>query len=364
MTTDAPGSAPGACPRRILMFRISELARQFGLSRSTLLYYHRIGLLTPSGRSGSGYRLYSSSDRERLEAICSFRQAGLGIEDIRSILSAVGDDTTAIMQQRLRSVGKEIRSLQASQRLLAGMLRLQGQGGPESAVDKEMFVGLLRTAGMDDEAMRRLHAEFEQRAPEAHHNFLLMLGIPEIEINLIRRLSAEAGEGSYVEVSMPEAASSGMETLGRIVRADVTDAAAILELQRLAYQSEALLYDDRSIPPLTQTLDEIKNEFDHTTFLKTSTNGSLIGSVRASLHDGTCTIGRLIVHPEFQRKGIGSRLLSAIETEFPSAKRFELFTGSRSEGTIRLYERLGYRIFRTERLSPRVELVFLEKPRQ
>jgi DNA-binding transcriptional MerR regulator len=191
------------------MFRISELARQFGLSRSTLLYYHRIGLLTPSGRSDAGYRLYSPSDRERLEAICSFRQAGLGIEDIRSILSAAGDDTTAIMQQRLRAVGKEIRSLQTGQRLLAGMLRLQGQGGPESAVDKEMFVGLLRTAGMDDRAMRRLHAEFERTAPEAHHNFLLMLGISENEIDQIRRLSAEAEEGTSGESSMPDLENEG-----------------------------------------------------------------------------------------------------------------------------------------------------------
>jgi DNA-binding transcriptional MerR regulator len=173
------------------MFRISELARQFGLSRSTLLYYHRIGLLTPEGRSEAGYRLYSRSDRERLEAVCSLRQAGLGIEDIKSIMATAGDDTSTIIRHRLLAVGREIRNLQSKQRLLAGMLKLQEQGAPLSAVDKEMFVELLRAAGMDEDAMCRLHAEFERRAPEAHHNFLLMLGISENEINLIRRLSTE-----------------------------------------------------------------------------------------------------------------------------------------------------------------------------
>jgi DNA-binding transcriptional MerR regulator len=176
------------------MFRISELARQFGLSRSTLLYYDRIGLLTPSGRSDAGYRLYSRADRERLEAVCSFRQAGLGIGDIRSIMAAVGDDTISVIQQRLFAVGKEIEALQAKQRLLAGMLRLQGQGGPANAVDKEMFVALLRAAGLDDDAMRRLHTEFERKAPAAHHNFLLMLGIPEEETQLIRARSAAAAD--------------------------------------------------------------------------------------------------------------------------------------------------------------------------
>ncbi len=151
------------------------------------------------------------------------------------------------------------------------------------------------------------------------------------------------------------------KTMNRILPADISDAAEILELQKLAYQSEAALYDDRSIPPLTQTLDEIQKEFSEMTFLKVCDSGRLIGSVRASIHDGACKIGRLIVHPEFQHKGIGARLILAIETEFPHARRFELFTGSRSEGNIRLYERLGYRIFRTARLSLRVEFVFMEK---
>jgi ribosomal protein S18 acetylase RimI-like enzyme len=149
-----------------------------------------------------------------------------------------------------------------------------------------------------------------------------------------------------------------------IDRAGRTDAAEILELQKLAYRSEALLYDDWSIPPLTQTIDEISKEFDDMAFLKACEAGEIIGSVRASMHDGVCAVGRLIVHPDHQRKGLGSRLLTAIEMEFPSAKRFELFTGSRSEGNIRLYERAGYRIVRTARLSPRVELVFMEKLRR
>ena len=151
--------------------------------------------------------------------------------------------------------------------------------------------------------------------------------------------------------------------MNRIVRAEITDAAEILELQKIAYRSEAVLYDDWSIPPLTQTLDDIRKEFDHKTFLKACDAGRVIGSVRAWVDDGVCHIGRLIVHPGFQRKGIGSRLMAVIEAEFPSVVRFELFTGTMSKGNIRLYERLGYRIFLTDRMSPKVELVFMEKVR-
>jgi DNA-binding transcriptional MerR regulator len=173
------------------MYRISELARQFGLSRSTLLYYDRIGLLSPSGRSDAGYRHYSPADRVRLESICSLRRAGMDIEGIRAILATAGDDTTTVLRRRLEEIGGEIEALHTKQRLLAGMLKMQGEGGPAATVDKEMFVAMLRAAGMDDAAMKKLHVEFERREPEGHHAFLLSLGISEKEALLIRRWSAD-----------------------------------------------------------------------------------------------------------------------------------------------------------------------------
>jgi MerR family transcriptional regulator, thiopeptide resistance regulator len=172
------------------MYRITELARQFGLSRSTLLYYDRIGLLCPSLRSAANYRSYSAADRERLASICSLKRAGLEIRGIRTILAAAGNASAAVLQSRLHQIAAEINALQTKQRLLAGMLRLNSEGGPTSAVDKTMFVEMLRAAGMDDDAMKQLHVEFERRAPQAHHNFLLSLGIAEVETLAIRAWSA------------------------------------------------------------------------------------------------------------------------------------------------------------------------------
>ena len=67
-----------------------------------------------------------------------------------------------------------------------------------------------------------------------------------------------------------------------------------------------------------------------------------------------------MVLPAFQRRGIGRRLMHAIEAEFPSAERFELFTGARSAGNIRLYESLGYSAFRHHEVSDQVTLVYME----
>jgi ribosomal protein S18 acetylase RimI-like enzyme len=146
-----------------------------------------------------------------------------------------------------------------------------------------------------------------------------------------------------------------------ISEATTEDAEEILGLQRLAYESEARLYDDWSIPPLTQTVEGLREEFATGLVLKAVAEGRLVGSVRARVTAGTCRIGRLIVHPDFQGQGIGSKLLQAIEARFPIAAQFELFTGSKSEANIRLYERHGYAITRTEQLSEGVSLTFLEK---
>ena len=169
------------------MYKITELGRRFGLSRSTLLYYDKIGLLKPSGRTDSGYRIYNETDRQRLEAVCAYRQAGLTLEEIGTLLDSDMDPDTEMLKQRLSAIGKQIRNLQGQQRVLAGMLRSVYTGFAPAGVDKETWVAILRAAGMDEAAMGRWHKAFELRAPDAHHEFLLSLGISEAEAVYIRK---------------------------------------------------------------------------------------------------------------------------------------------------------------------------------
>jgi DNA-binding transcriptional MerR regulator len=170
---------------------ITKLARAFGLSRSTLLYYDRIGLLPPSGRTAAGYRCYTQRDRQRLERICHFRQAGLTLADIRTLLSSSGKPNAKLLERRFRELGGQLLELRSQQRLLASMLKGVAAGKCPPAVDRVMWVKMLRAAGMDDRAMGRWHTEFERRAPDAHQEFLVSLGIPESEIQRIRKSSAE-----------------------------------------------------------------------------------------------------------------------------------------------------------------------------
>jgi len=75
-------------------------------------------------------------------------------------------------------------------------------------------------------------------------------------------------------------------------------------MQKIAYQSEAKLNDDWTIPPLTETHPEIMFEFEAKVFLMAVCVDKIIGSVRATLDSSTCQIGRLIVHADYQGRGI------------------------------------------------------------
>lgn len=147
----------------------------------------------------------------------------------------------------------------------------------------------------------------------------------------------------------------------KLEHANIEDCENIIDLQRIAYQREAMLYKDWTIPPLTQTVEELKNEFLSSIILKATIDEKIVGSVRAKLVNNVSHIGRLIVHPDFQKRGIGTVLLKKIEEVFTHVKSYELFTGSKSEYNIQFYVAHNYKISHQTGLSDRVTLVYLSK---
>ena len=142
------------------------------------------------------------------------------------------------------------------------------------------------------------------------------------------------------------------------------DAGEVLTLQRAAFVQEALTYDDADLPPLTQTLEELRAELADNLGCVAVREGRLVGAVRA-LRDGPLLlIGRLAVAPDLQGEGVGSALLRAVEERGRAVgcREAELFTGSLSTANLRLYERLGYT--ETERVPTDggVSEVYLRKP--
>lgn len=174
------------------MITVRKLAEKFGLSRTTLLYYDRIKLLRPTTRSKSGYRLYGDERIAQLRLICTYKNAGLTLKEIRELMAEPDKPDEGILRNRIIELDKEISNLRIQQRALVDLLRSIGDIDTAGSIDKDTWVEILRSSGMDRKDMQRWHAEFERNAPEAHHSFLRWLGIPEEEALEIRASSKKA----------------------------------------------------------------------------------------------------------------------------------------------------------------------------
>ncbi|MBN1435883.1 MAG: MerR family transcriptional regulator [Sedimentisphaerales bacterium] len=198
---------------------IGQLAKESALSRSTLLYYHRLGLLKAANRSAGNYRLYSQEEKNRLKQICLYRKMGLPLKEIRKLLDQA-DNTRpeTILQQRLEILEKEIDNLHQQQKDILRLLeqlksrksaRRRGskkaaKGRPPSAVkvlslknkeidmvNKERWTQIMEAAGFSEQDMHNWHKKFETMEPQAHQEFLESLGIDQNEIKQIRKWSAK-----------------------------------------------------------------------------------------------------------------------------------------------------------------------------
>lgn len=129
-----------------------------------------------------------------------------------------------------------------------------------------------------------------------------------------------------------------------IESAHPADAPELLVLQRACWMQEALANDHLGIPALHEDLDDVRAWLGvwNTSLVRVA--GRLVGAVRARLVEDAWDIGRIMVAPDLQGRGLGRALLEHAERQAPpTARRLVLFTGARSERNIRMYRKAGYR---------------------
>jgi DNA-binding transcriptional MerR regulator len=178
------------------MYTVSQLAKSCGLSRGALLYFESIGLLRAPPRTSGNYRLYTEADRDRLEQICIYRNAGVKLSDIRGILDSRSGGAAAVLKKRLAEIQQEIDELRSHQRAILALLQKSDSLRRMKAMTKDKWVSIMRGAGFSDDDMHRWHAEFERSAPDDHQEFLEFLHLSGDETARIREWSRTAGTGS------------------------------------------------------------------------------------------------------------------------------------------------------------------------
>lgn len=134
------------------MYQISELAESVGLSRATLLYYEKLGLMTGK-RQANGYRVYTDADRQRLRLMQQLQAGGLSLQECRACLDGKLDRD--LLSQRLETLEREVAEKTRSRDLLAALL---GRG-----------------------SLKDWHEEVERVAPDLHRAWLMTQGFSSEE---------------------------------------------------------------------------------------------------------------------------------------------------------------------------------------
>lgn len=148
-----------------------------------------------------------------------------------------------------------------------------------------------------------------------------------------------------------------------ITTADEQDAGEIMTVQRAAYVSEALLYDTTRISALSEPLERIVESAAAGEVLVAKLGSRVVGAVRGVREADECLVGRLVVAPDLQGRGIGAALLRAVEERRgEGVRRFVLFTGDRSLANLGLYRKIGYAETDREFVTETLSLVHMAKP--
>ncbi len=176
------------------MLTVTQLARKFGLSRATILYYEREGLLLPASRSENGYRWYGDTEIDKLQSIVSYRSYGIPVSSISSLINqkegvsqSQSQSQSQILKDHFKELEKEIHRLRKQQKAIVSLLQ-EPKLLEDNMVTKDRWVEIMKASGFDEKAMITWHQKFEEMEPEEHQKFLESLGIDAKEIETIRTL--------------------------------------------------------------------------------------------------------------------------------------------------------------------------------
>lgn len=172
-----------------MIYTIGNLARKFNLSRSTLIYYDSIGLLSPQKRGNGNYRIYSEENCKRLEQIAIYRQAGLSLQQMQEILDSTKCIAAESLKAKLEEINEKIAMLRRQQHFIIKLLQDSQLLERVSIIQKDSLVRLLQSAGVDEKTQRRFHNQFEKEFPDKHQEFLQLLGLTPEQISEIREWS-------------------------------------------------------------------------------------------------------------------------------------------------------------------------------
>ena len=310
----------------------------------------RLIVLTPSGRVFDQAWAEELKEEQHLILACG-RYEGIDARVVAHAETRMAVDEISIGDYVLN--GGEAAALviiEAVVRLIPGVL-----GNPQSLAEESHSVGqdgLLEYPVYTKPPLWR-GLEVPEVLFSGHH----------AQIAAWRREQALARTAERRPELLPAGAWGGLDDV-RITEATPADAGELFTLQRAAFLGEARLNASLELPPLLQTYAELRDSIGQGLLLVVRQAGRLVASVRGEVAaDGDAWyVGRLMVAPDLQGRGLGGRLMAEFESRTPASVRvIRLVTGTASVGNITFYARRGYAEVSRTTDSAGIDVVVMEK---
>ena len=172
-----------------MKYTVKALADLAGVTPRTLRWYHQKGLLQPQEVTEAGYRLYGPQEADRLQLILFYRELGLNLETIRTLLEAPDFDRLAALQGHLAELEARRRRLDAL--ILTVEKTIQDAKGETIMSDKEKFEAFKRRAVEANEKQHGKEVRETYGDAEADRANARILALTEEEYRQWKDLGAE-----------------------------------------------------------------------------------------------------------------------------------------------------------------------------
>ncbi|MFZ7943272.1 MULTISPECIES: GNAT family N-acetyltransferase [Bacillaceae] len=147
-----------------------------------------------------------------------------------------------------------------------------------------------------------------------------------------------------------------------IARTKMSEAEALLTIQREAFQSDLKKYKDYDSSPAAEPLDFFKYKLNQSLHYTIFLNGKISGGICiVKITDTHYRLFRLFLSPAIQNRGLGSKILTQLEKKFPQVKEWSLDTPKDNARTRHFYEKFGYKKTKEFKVNDRLTLIEYEK---
>lgn len=146
--------------------KIGEFAKRSGVTVKTLLHYDKIGLLQPSLRTESGYRIYCDDDFIKLQQITTLKFIGLSLEEIKQLIDDNGENIENVINVQTKALEEKKKQIET---VITALNKAKRQIIDNSSLEIQQLIDIIKITNMETRAKHRFDNACKQYVTDSYY---------------------------------------------------------------------------------------------------------------------------------------------------------------------------------------------------